>query len=129
MNICKKCGERAKPNTYKAGYYCYNCGNLGYDDVYSAKEISEKLNKIDKFFNNLSIEEFEKILEDNGLKDKDTEITYNVRHKKNKTKEDELLLKYRRILAIISEILITESKQEISNESAIEDIRKIMREI
>lgn len=67
MNICKKCGERAKPNTYKTGYYCYNCGNLNYDDVYSTKEINEKLNRIDEFFNSLSIEEFEKIAEDAGL--------------------------------------------------------------
>lgn len=48
MNICKKCGDTAKPNTYKAGYYCYNCGNLGFDDVYSSKEIKEKLNTLEE---------------------------------------------------------------------------------
>lgn len=48
MDICKKCGEQAKPNTYVAGYYCYNCGNLGYNDICSSKEIKEKLDTLKK---------------------------------------------------------------------------------
>ena len=39
MRICKKCGEVAKPNNYVAGYYCYNCGNLKFEDAYKTKEI------------------------------------------------------------------------------------------
>lgn len=39
MYICRKCGEEAVPNNYIAGYYCYNCRNLGFNEVCSDKEI------------------------------------------------------------------------------------------
>jgi len=53
------------------------------------------------------------------------EIRYKLRHKENKTQEDKLLLKYYEQLFLISEILVEESKQHISPEKAIRDIRSV----
>lgn len=55
-------------------------------------------------------------------------LFYELRHKKNKTQVDELLLKYDKTLKIISEILVDESKLHISSEMAIDKIRNYMIE-
>ena len=54
-----------------------------------------------------------------------TRVLYNIRHKENKTEEDELLLNYRRTLASISNILVSQSKGHIEDEYAIEKIREL----
>ena len=33
MKICKKCGMKARPNTWQQGYYCDSCKNLSFSEV------------------------------------------------------------------------------------------------
>lgn len=54
---------------------------------------------------------------------KDLLLLQEVRFKENKTDVEELLLKYSHSLVYISEILISESKQHISNKEALNKIR------
>lgn len=60
---------------------------------------------------------------------KASRILYDVRHKECKTEEDELLLKHYKILANISEILVSESKWHISSDVAVKRIREVMQEL
>jgi hypothetical protein len=53
-------------------------------------------------------------------------LFYELRHKQNKTQTEELLLNYRKTLAVIGEILVDESKVHISSEKAINQIREYM---
>jgi len=56
----------------------------------------------------------------------DNSVLRGIRHKKDRTNADRLLLKYHNVLCIISEILVEESKVHISSEEAIIDIRRFM---
>lgn len=52
---------------------------------------------------------------------------YQLRHKENKTEVEETLLKYRESLSLICEILVSESKEHISKEKALEEIRNCIQ--
>jgi hypothetical protein len=51
---------------------------------------------------------------------------YDLRHKENKTEVDNVLLNYHNVIAVISEILVDESKSHISSENAVKEIREYM---
>lgn len=59
---------------------------------------------------------------------KEYKLFYNLRHKENKTQEDKLLLKYRELLGTISEVLVDESKCHLTQEEALNKIRKYISE-
>lgn len=59
---------------------------------------------------------------------KEYELFYKLRHKEDKTQEEELLLKYHRLLTTISEVLVDESKLHINKEDALNKIRNYMSE-
>lgn len=54
-----------------------------------------------------------------------TKIIFDIRKKENKSMTEEMLLNYYKSMCIINEILVSLSKQEISEENAISKIRKI----
>lgn len=56
------------------------------------------------------------------------DLIRSVEKKENKSKLDWTLLAYHKTLAIISEILVSESKLHLSSEEAIEKIRNCMND-
>lgn len=56
----------------------------------------------------------------------DCEIAYTVRHKENKTDAELLMLQYRDMLCLISEVLVDESKCHICSDKALKEIREIL---
>jgi hypothetical protein len=57
------------------------------------------------------------------------ELLFNLRHKENRTEQEELLLSYFRALSLIGEALVSESKQHISTEDCVNKIRSIMQKL
>lgn len=57
---------------------------------------------------------------------KEYELFYKLRHKKQKTQEETLLLNYRELLSTITEILVDESKSHITKEEALNKIRNVI---
>ena len=53
------------------------------------------------------------------------EILYKLKRKENKTLEDQMLLDYYKALVDINCYLVSESKEEITTECALEKIREI----
>ncbi len=53
-------------------------------------------------------------------------IRRHIRKKKEKTEEDEMILDYYYRLATISEILVSNSKWHLTDEEAIQEIRRIL---
>lgn len=51
------------------------------------------------------------------------ELRYSLRQKKNRTDVEEYFLNYHHTLAIISDILVEESKRHITSYKAVRDIR------
>lgn len=54
------------------------------------------------------------------------ELLFELYRKQNKTQIEEMLLRYDKILTIITEILVDESKKHRTSEKAIEDIREYL---
>lgn len=51
-----------------------------------------------------------------------------LRHKQDKTQVEELLLKYRKTITTISEILVDESKMHISSEKTLKKIHNVIND-
>ena len=54
------------------------------------------------------------------------ETIWKIRRKRNKTKTENILMKYYRIYCYVSEVLVQESKHHIAAEQGIESIRKFL---
>jgi hypothetical protein len=70
------------------------------------------------------------ILTKKGVKIMDNhDLLYSIKTKEQKTDTEKLLLHYRRILTLISCVLVDESKEHFSKQIAIDKIRMYIREM